>query len=289
MKMSIRMKKATTLVIAFIMTAAFTACVPVSAAEKRFVVTSNWMYDKNKMDNRRNILGKYNSREDAVAAIRKQPSATKAEWYIYDTKTRTVVYPIKVTTSDRQAKIDKAVAWAVAISKDSRHGYSCGGELSKDNLHLISSRWGRYGDYSCSTLAVMMYDLAGLTEIRKTATYSRCSFVQLRSKQGGGHRYPGISSVNLGSVLLKTKKFKDVSAAYEANGMHALKAGDIMVRGDKGHVAIYVGSGMYTQATSNERNIEYLDNPTPGDSTGREIHTVGFNLPRNYKVYRPIA
>ena len=62
-----------------------------------------------------------------------------------------------------------------------------------------------------------------------------------------------------------------------------------MVRSDKGHVAIYVGGGMYTEATSNERNIEYLDNPVPGDREGNEIHTVGFRLPRDYKVYRPIV
>ncbi len=254
---------------------------PASAAVKprRYVVTCNWYYD-----NDYNVIGRYSSRESAIAAIKRQPAATRGQWYVYDASKGDVVYPLKVKT--RSGQIEKAVDWARAIARDSRHGYSCAGELSGENLHLVSGRWGRYGDYSCSTLVVMAYELAGFARIRLSATRKGMIFSQVLGKPQGGRAFCGISSVNLGRVFMETGEFMDITKSFEDRGISVLKPGDVLVSKNLGHVAIYLGNNRIAEARTNEEGIEYLNNPKHGDQKGNEI--VITTLPLGfYHVYRP--
>ena len=256
---------------------------PTLAAVKRerYVVTSNWYYD-----NDYNIIGRYSSRESAINAIKRQPEATRGQWYVYDTSKGAVVYPLKVKT--RRGQIEKAVDWARAIARDSRHGYSCAGELSGENLHLVSGRWGRHGDYSCSTLVVMAYELTGFAKIRLAATRNISTFVQLKGKHRGGEKFRGISSVNLGEILLATTRFKEITAPFRRNGMSYLEAGDVLIPVSRSHVMMYIGSGKFVEGRTNEKGIEYLENPKPGDQSGSEITITNYRSDF-YRVYRPIV
>ena len=234
MKTKIRtFKGAAVLILSAVLTTQLSA--PASAAVKphRYIVTCNWYYD-----NDYNVIGRYTSRESAIAAIKRQPAATRGQWYVYDAAKGEVVYPLKVKT--RSGQIEKAVDWARAVAKDNRHGYSCAGELSGQNLHLVSGRWGRYGDYSCSTLVVMAYELAGFAKLRLAATRNSSMFVQLNRKIRGGEKFRGISSVNLGEVLLATKRFKEITAPFRRNGVSYLEVGDVLIPVSRSHVMIYI-------------------------------------------------
>ena len=247
----------------------------------RFIITCNWYYD-----NDYNVLKKCQSRQEAVGYIKKQPRSIRAEWYVYDAEADSIVYPEKVKT--RSGQVLRAVDWVKAVANDSRHGYSCAGELTYRNLHLSSGRWGRYGDYSCSTLAVMMYELSGFAKIRASAARNLVKFIQIQGKERAGAAIPGISSVNLGSVLMATGRFSDVSAAYRSYGMAALKAGDILIPRNKTHVAIYTGHGLITEGRGNELRREYHPNPHPGDQLGgQELMNTGYHS-GFYYVYRPV-
>ena len=274
-------KRAAVLILSAVLTTQLSA--PASAAVKphRYIVTCNWYYD-----NTDNVIGRYTSRESAIAAIKRQPAATRGQWYVYDASKGDVVYPLKMKT--RSGQIEKAVDWARAIARDSRHGYSCAGELSGENLHLVSGRWGRHGDYSCSTLVVMAYELTGFAKIRLAATRNISTFVQLKGKHRGGEKFRGISSVNLGEILLATTRFKEITAPFRRIGVSYLEAGDVLIPVSRSHVMMYIGRGKCVEGRTNEQGIEYLDNPKPGDQSGSEITITNYRSDF-YRVYRPIV
>lgn len=211
-----------------------------------------------------NILGRYETLKQAKKAVSSEPASTRGQWYIYNTENgkNVMVWPSLKSTDDR---VKKAVKWAVAVSKDSRHGYSCEGEQSNDNTRTSLGRWGSKGDYSCSTLAATAYELAGIVNLRSIAKNSK-----LTCNAGGRIVKNGLNAGNFAAACTKSKKFNDITSIMKSKGCKALKAGDILVTSTGGHVVIYIGNGQIVEAVINELGREYAT-PRPGDQTGWEI------------------
>lgn len=217
-----------------------------------YVVTCNGHYF-----NSYNKLGEYSTFEKALAAVKASPY--KDEWFIYEKSSNgnKRVYPSYTTTEE---KIKRIVAWAIAISKDNRHGYSCWGEPDATGLETKWDRWGIYGDYSCSTLIASAYELMGIENFRTIAKTNG-----LKTNFGT----VGLNSTNYPQILNRSSKFKNVFLDYQAGGVNALKPGDII--GNRNHVAMYIGNGQIVEASMNEKGEEYAKT-IPGDQNGSEIH-----------------
>ena len=241
------------------------------AAPKRYLVTSNWNYT-----NEYNVLRSFAKLANAKRAIQRQSASIRAEWYIVDTESgKQVVYP---QLNNNREKIRQAVAWAKAITADNRHGYDCGGERMRRNTRLPFKRWGKKGDYSCSTLVIMAYELAGFENLRALAAKKKltCTIE--------GKTVLGLNSSNLAKACKLSVRFRAVTTAYKKKGQKALRAGDVLIR--DGHVAMYVGGGKMVQATCNENGGMF--GGKPGDQPGGELMCCGFSGPWT-AVFRPVA
>ena len=254
---------------------------PVSAArkktsgkKKRYLVTCNYHYD-----NKYNNLASYGSINEAKKKIRKQDPKTRGEWFIYDRLEKKVVWPELSTT---RKKISKAIAWTKAVANDSRHGYSCQGESKRSNLQLHWGRWGKKGDYSCSTLVAVAYELSGLADMR---TVCKKSGIRMTSQK---KHLTGLNSTSIGKAAVKTKHFRDITGRLKKQGKKALKAGDLLVTRSRSHVGMYVGKGWIAEARINEIGWEYAGYPPvrPGDQTGNEIRISPYDKRWHY-AYRP--
>lgn len=237
---------------------------PVVVKDKdRYIVSCNINFS-----NQANTLGKYNTKEKAIAAVKAQPYATRGQWFVYDCKSgMDLVYPELKT---RTQKINAVTEWAAAVAADSRHGYSCVGECSDHNVRINLERWGKSGDYSCSTLVAMAYELAGGVNLRKVV--AQCAI----STKANGRTYQySINSSNIAAACLKSEKFKDVTSDYKSRGVSALQTGDILINRSGGHVVMYIGDGKIVEAAMNELGREYAT-PKVGDQTGKEIRVKRF-------------
>lgn len=108
---------------------------------------------------------------------------------------------------------EQALAWAIQIANDQRHGYS------------QSSRWGN-PDYDCSSLVLSAYKKAGVDVGQAT--------------------YTG----NMKAELTK-HGFSDVTASINLASGANLKPGDILlyhIGGTAGHTALYAGQGQIVHA-----------------------------------------
>ncbi|MDO4475555.1 MAG: NlpC/P60 family protein [Lachnospiraceae bacterium] len=246
-------------------------CALAEPAGKRYLVSCNGNYK-----NQENTLGKYQTLEQAIKAVNKQKKKTRAQWYVYDLANgRKRVWP---ELKSSQEQVNRAVAWAKAVAEDPRHGYSCYGEKMEGSLKSKWDRWGRYGDYSCSTLIVTAYELTGFADLRKTAAKHR-----LRILQTGRE---GLNSTCMAAALKKSGRFKNVTKKVRAaKGTKNLKPGDVLVQ--TYHVAMYIGNGKIVEARMNELGREYAKT-RPGDQTGAEIrigrYYGGWNC-----IYRPVV
>lgn len=220
------------------------------------MVSSNGHY-KNKY----NVLNTYETLPAAINAINKQKASTRGQWYVYDLQDgRKRVWPALAT---KQEQVNKAVAWAKSIAADSKHGYSCYGELYKGSNDNKWDRWGKYGEYSCSTLIVTAYELAGFADLRSVAAKTKLKILQSGRV--------GINSTCMASALKKSGRFTNITK--KVKGMKSLKPGDVLVQ--TYHVAMYIGGGKIVEASMNEVGREYAK-ARPGDQTGREIRVCSY-------------
>ena len=242
---------------------------------KRYIVTCNYHFD-----NRYNTLGKYKTLSKAKKAIRKQDRETRGQWFIFDSLRQKVVWP---DLSTKKKKIKKAVSWAKAVANDRRHGYCGEGFRGKANLSLRSGRWGKKGDYSCTTVIATAYDLVGLTDLRLVAKE------QGEASGKKKKRIPAVKASTIGKLVLKSGCFCDISRKLRKSGRSVLQPGDLVVMKKKTHAAIYIGNDMVVEATANETNHEYRGYPKvkPGDQTGFEIRIYPCR-DRWYYAYRPM-
>ena len=240
---------------------------------KRYMVSANYHYT-----NTRNTLGYYPTIESALKAINSQKSARRGEWYVVERISQKIVWPELSTNAQ---KIQKAIDWAYSIASDPKHGYTCLGEKSSTGLELHWGRWGSSGDYSCSTLVATAYELAGFANLREIC---RDNGYTIPSGKG---KVIGYSSRNAGLALEASGMFTNVTSQYKAakSKKSFLQPGDIVIRGDKRHVAMYYGNGRFIEATMNEVGSEYARSKA-GDQTGNEIKVSGWQLGWG-QVWRP--
>lgn len=248
-------------------------------SRKRYVVTCNHHYD-----NKYNTVYKTDSVRDAKAFIGSEPAGTRGQWYVYDSRDEKIVWP---DLSTNAKKLKKIVQWTVAVAKDPRHGYDCDGEKSSDNCSLKWKRWGKCGDYSCSTLVATPFELFGYCSFRSYASKHKLKIHYTGSSASeSGYNASAVAACARGSGL-----FKDISAAYRAKGSSILKPGDILVNKRTDHTAIIVTKGRLAEGALNENNSEYGAS-RPGDQrNNREIRISRYSgMPGGVLyVFRPTA
>lgn len=110
--------------------------------------------------------------------------------------------------------IEKAVAWAIDIANDNRHGYS------------QANRWGP--DYDCSSLVIAAYEQAGVPVKSRGATYTG----------------------NMRSVFTGSG-FVDVTYSIGRSSGYGLQAGDVLLN-DAAHACLYIGGGQVVNARTDE-------------------------------------
>lgn len=242
-------------------------------AKKRYIVTCNHNYD-----NEYNTLGKYSTVEKARAKIKKQKKAYRGQWYVYDKTTKKIVWP-DLSTDKKKAK--KAVSWVTAVGNDPRHGYTCEGERSTSGCDLKWPRWGKKGDYSCSTLVATAYELFGLFNAR---TY--CWKHNLKIYAGGLGNVRGFSSRNFAEALRHSDKFKEITKQYRKKGKKYLQAGDIVITRPNLHTGMIISKGRIVEGAGNENGAEFQVS-RPGDQRGgNELRVSRYNG-GFYWVFRP--
>ncbi|MBQ2627944.1 MAG: hypothetical protein IJG17_09170 [Eubacterium sp.] len=240
----------------------------------RYIVTCNHHYD-----NKYNTLGKYKTIESARKKIKKQSKDIRGEWYVYDKKTKKIVWP---DLSTDKKKVKKTIAWAKAVANDNkRHGFTCVGERTRNGCSLKWDRWGKNEDYACSTVVETAYELFGFFNAR---TYSWKHNLKLRA--GGLGYIRGYSSQTIAAALKGSKKFKNVTTEYRKKGKKMLRAGDILITSSQFHTAMMVTSRTLIEGAGNETGREFAPG-RPGDQKGgNEIRKIGFYNGFGI-VYRP--
>lgn len=138
-------------------------------------------------------------------------------------------------------KTEKAIRQMETWAKDDSHGYD------------QDYRWGKKGDYDCSSAVIQAWQNAG---------------VPVKS---GGATYTG----DMKNVFLKNG-FKDITASVNRGTGTGLKRGDVLLN-EAHHVAMYCGAGKEVEASINEKGTAH--GGQPGDQTGKEF------LIRSYRNY----
>lgn len=131
-----------------------------------------------------------------------------------------------------QETINKAVAWALGIAEDSRHGYD------------QANRWG--ADYDCSSFIITAWQQAGVPVKNAGASYT-------------GNMY--FSFLKCG--------FKDVTNSVNLATGGGLEKGDVLLN-KANHTEMYIGGGKVVKASINEKGT--VTGGKTGDQTGREIY-----------------
>ena len=208
--------------------------------KRRYRVTSNWNYNTTQ-----NSLRSCDTIREAVRLINRQKASVRGQYFVYDAWQRKVVWP--TLTSPRQ-RVDKSVAWLKAIANDNRHRYSMHGESWTNNTDLYQrrdgrymQRWGIFGNYSCSTLAAMAFELTGFENIR-----TLCARGGYRMWDHGNRR--GYNSTALAATLRRSTRFTEVTRTYRRRGRRALTSGALLLTRGMGHVGVYVGGGWTAEA-----------------------------------------
>lgn len=145
------------------------------------------------------------------------------------------------TVSTVQDRINKAISWMEDTARDDRHGY------------CQDHRWGKDGDYDCSSAVITAWEQAGVPVKTKGATYTG----------------------NMLSVF-KANGFQDVTALVNRSTGAGLVRGDVLLN-TAHHTAMYCGDGKEVEASINEKGTAH--GGKPGDQTGREF------LIRSYRNY----
>lgn len=188
-------------------------------------------------DPRTNQVGDYTTRQKKVYEyITKYASDTE----IKET-TATEVKKEETAVSAVQEKINKAIAWMEETAKDDRHGY------------CQDHRWGKDGDYDCSSAVITAWEQAGVPVKSRGATYTG----------------------NMLSVF-KANGFVDVTAQVNRSTGAGLVRGDVLLN-TVHHTAMYCGDGKEVEASINEKGTAH--GGKPGDQTGKEF------LIRSYRNY----
>ena len=112
------------------------------------------------------------------------------------------------------SKVEQALAWALAVAGDERHGYD------------QRSRWGP--DYDCSSFVISAWEQAGVPVREAGASYTGNMRVFLRCG------------------------FRDVTAETERTTGAGLRRGDVLLNVQH-HTALYLGDGRLVQAAINEK------------------------------------
>lgn len=139
----------------------------------------------------------------------------------------------------RQEMIDRAVALALDMAADPKHGYD------------QAKRWGP--DYDCSSFVISAWEQAGVPVKAAGASYTgnmRGAFIQCG--------------------------FADVKAKVNLKTGAGLEKGDVLVNAAH-HTEMYVGNGQNVKASLNERGG--VTGGQTGDQTGREIYVGSYYLP----------
>lgn len=150
--------------------------------------------------------------------------------------------------------MEKAVAWALQIAADNRHGYSQGAENATANNPYTGSREGT--DYDCSSLVYHALDHAGFPII--AAWQKNPDYYKLyNGKQLTGDAdtiWPDLQRIG-GFTKYSWAEVKD-----------NLQRGDILCKPDA-HVAIYIGNGKTVEArgVNNPKGGEYRTGDQGGE------------------------
>ena len=140
----------------------------------------------------------------------------------------------------RQETINKAVAWALSIANDARHGYD------------QANRWGP--NYDCSSFVISAWEAAGVPVKQKGASYT-------------GNM--------LGAFL--ACGFRNVTAQVNLRTGAGLQKGDVLLNAAH-HTELYIGDGKVVKASINERGG--VTGGQTGDQSGREIYVGSYyNFP----------
>lgn len=144
--------------------------------------------------------------------------------------------------------VENAVAWAVAIANDDRHGYDWG---NRDGP-----------DYDCSSLISWAYYNAGIN-----------------TRPGSTPTTSGMYSV------FKAAGFQDVTGQADLGAGSGLIRGDVLLTPGS-HTAMYVGEGQLVEASINE--LGGTHGGATGDQTGKEIWVHAYyNFPWTYVLRYP--
>lgn len=218
-----------------------------SAALKRILVKTAKPYTAKSIyaalntdpaDPRTNQVGDYTTRQKKVYEyITKYASDAATE----ETATTGTTKKEESAVPAVQDRINKAISWMEETAKDDRHGY------------CQDHRWGKDGDYDCSSAVITAWEQAGVPVKSKGATYTG----------------------NMLSVF-KANGFQDVTALVNRSTGAGLVRGDVLLN-TVHHTAMYCGDGKEVEASINEKGTAH--GGKPGDQTGKEF------LIRSYRNY----
>lgn len=139
-----------------------------------------------------------------------------------------------------QETINRAVAWALGIAEDSKHGYD------------QANRWGP--NYDCSSFVITAWQEAGVPVKTSGASYT-------------GDMY--YAFIKCG--------FSDVTNSVKLSTGAGLKKGDVLLN-KANHTELYIGGNKVVKASINEKGT--TTGGQSGDQTGREIYVGGYyNFP----------
>ena len=150
--------------------------------------------------------------------------------------------------------MEKAVAWALQVAADNRHGYSQGAENATANNPYTGSREGP--DYDCSSLVYHALEHAGFPVI--AAWQKNPDYYKLYN----GKQLTGDADT-IWPDLQKIGGFTKYSWAEVKDN---LQRGDILCR-PEAHVAIYIGNGKTVEArgVNNPKGGEYRTGDQGGE------------------------